>query len=163
MPLPDCRPVPRTLTARCWRKLDVTEANRRLYSVDWRPVFNSADPGEQWNYFLAVTLPIIDSLAPVKRIQVRNPTAPPVTEATKDIMTQRRAALRASDHDWYRELNRQVRSAVRRDTREEIGRRVREGGPAGGDRSACAGGRAGLPVAQCAAHYSGQAAEQAVT
>ena len=129
MPLPDCRTEPCSVTGRSWRKLDVTEANRRLYSVDWSPVFNSADPSEQWNYFLSMTLPIVDELAPVKRILVRNPTAPLVTEATKDLMTQRRAALRASDRDRYKELNRQVRSAVRRDTREEIGRRVREGGP----------------------------------
>ena len=73
--------------------------------------------------------PIVDSSAPVKRIKVRNPTAPPVTDATKELMAQRRAALRTTDRDSYRELNRQVKAAVRRDTREEIGRRVREGGP----------------------------------
>ena len=55
-----------------------------------------------------MTLPIVDSLIPVRRIQVRNPTAPPVTEATKDIMAQRRAALRASDRDRYREPAGQV-------------------------------------------------------
>ena len=44
-------------------------------------------------------------------------------------MARRRAALRASDRALYKELNRQVSSAVRRDTREELDRRVRESGP----------------------------------
>ena len=52
-----------------------------------------------------------------------------MTAATKELMARRRAALRVSDRDSYRELNRQVRSAVRRDTREDIERRVRENGP----------------------------------
>lgn len=129
MSFPDMRPAKCTLTGRNWRKMDMSEANRHLRCVDWSPVFHSADPGEQWSYFLSATLPIIDRLAPVKRVQVRNPTAPPVTAATKDLMTRRRAALRTSDRDLYKDLNRQVRSAVRRDTREEIGRRIQEGGP----------------------------------
>ena len=103
--------------------------NRRLRDTDWSPVFSSVDPAEQWDYFLSVALPIFDSLAPVRRIKVRNPTAPPVTADTKELMARRRAALRTSDRDRYKALNRQVRSAVRRDTREEIDRRVREGGP----------------------------------
>ena len=129
MSLPDCRPAQCTLTSRSWRKLDVADVNRRLQNVDWSSVYNSVDQGEQWDYFLTVTLPIIDSSAPVRRMKVHNPTAPPLTEATKDLMTWRRAALRASDRDLYKNLNRQVRSAVRRDTREEVDRRIREGGP----------------------------------
>ncbi|KAF0308634.1 hypothetical protein FJT64_020174 [Amphibalanus amphitrite] len=48
-----------------------------------------------------------DVLIPARRMHIRNPTAPPVSEATKDLMARRRAALRASDRDQYKELNRQ--------------------------------------------------------
>ncbi|KAF0289758.1 Dimethylglycine dehydrogenase, mitochondrial [Amphibalanus amphitrite] len=127
--VPGRRPAQCAVTGRCWRRLDTAEANRRLSDVDWSPVFHTADPGEQWDYFTTVTVPIVNSLAPIRRVKVRNPTAPPVTENTKGLMSQRRAALRAGDRDRYKDLNRQVRSAVRRDTREEIGRRISEGGP----------------------------------
>ena len=76
MSLPDCRPEHSTVTGRGWRNLDAAEADWRLYSVDWSPIFTSDDPSEQWDYFSSVTLSIIDELNPVKRIQMRNPTAP---------------------------------------------------------------------------------------
>ncbi|KAF0312602.1 Leucyl-cystinyl aminopeptidase [Amphibalanus amphitrite] len=65
------------------------------------------------------------SMVPEKRVRVRNPVAPPVTDATKELMAQRRAALRDGHRDAYeyKQLNRQVQSAVRRDTREELDRR----------------------------------------
>ena len=46
-------------------------------------------------------------------------------------MARRRAALRDGNRDAYKSLNRQVRSAMRRDTREEIDRRLSEAGPSG--------------------------------
>ena len=109
--------------------MDVDEANRLLNAVDWGPVFNSDCPDEQWTYLLAVARPIFDTLAPVKRRIVRNPTAPPVTDATKQLMERRRAALRDGDRDAYKGLNRQAQSAIRRDTREAIERLLREARP----------------------------------
>ena len=126
--VPEYRPPQCSITARCWGKFDVTEANRRLQSVDWEPVFTSAEPAAQWDYFVSRALPVLDSLAPLKRIKIRNPTAPPVTDATQLLMAQRRSCLRDGDRDRYRELNRQVKSAIRRDSRQDIQRRIQEGG-----------------------------------
>ena len=106
----------------------MAETGRLLRCVDWTPVFESADPEAQWDYFVGATIPIIDSLVPAKRFRVRNPNAPPVTEATKELMSRRRAALRDDDRRLYKELNRRVRAAVRRDTSEDLRRRIQTGG-----------------------------------
>ena len=130
LPLPNYRPRESAVTARCWSRLDRDEVNRLLAAVDWSPVFTSDNPEVQWDYFLAVTRPLLDTVAPIKRRKVFNPTAPFTTSDTRDLMARRRAALRARD-DSYKCLNRQVRSAIRRDTREELDRRLREAGPSG--------------------------------
>ena len=64
--------------------------------------------------FLLVTrvTGVLDELAPVRRVIIRNPTAPPVSDATKALMADRRAALRDGDRDVYKRLNRQVRSSI---------------------------------------------------
>ena len=62
---------------------------------------------------------------------IRNPTAPPVSAATRDIMTKRRAALRQQGREStiYKDLNRSVRSAIRRDRRLVLQREISERGP----------------------------------
>ena len=148
LPLPDYKPKAGAVTARCWSRLDRDEVNRLLSAVDWDPVFASDRPEVQWDYLLTVTRPILDSVAPMKRRKVHNPTAPFVTAATRDLMARRRVALREHDRDTYKALNRQVQSAIRRDTREE---RDRRGGCENRDRAACgarfsrSSGRSGRP------------------
>ena len=129
--VPAYRPKASVVSARCWSRLDAAEINRLLADADWGPVFDSDRVDAKWECFLEVTRPILDSLAPLKRRIVRNSTAPFVTSATRDLMARRRAALRDGNRDAYKSLNRQVRSAMRRDTREEIDRRLSEAGPSG--------------------------------
>ena len=71
---------------------------------------------------------ILDVHAPVRRVRVRNPRPLPLSEDTKRLMAARRAALRGSDRAAYCEFNRQVKSAVQRDTRDSLGRRIEEAG-----------------------------------
>ena len=129
IPVPDYRSKACAVTARCWSRLDSSEVNGLLGAVDWDPVYASDDAGVQWNYLLTVTRPILDQVAPLRRRRVHNPTAPFVSDNTKAIMSRRRAALRAHDRETYKDLNRQVQSAVRRDTREELDRRLRAARP----------------------------------
>ena len=67
---------------------------------------------------------------PIRSLRVRNPAAPPISAATSDLMPRGRAVLRAGGRDSieYRELNRAVRSAIRRDTRTSIEDNIRERG-----------------------------------
>ena len=96
--------------------------------VDWTPVIASGDPDAQWQYFAGQALLIPDTLAPAKRFKVCNPTAPPISEATKDLMAQRRAYLHNGDRDRYKTLNRLVRAAIREDTRLDLRRRTQDSG-----------------------------------
>ena len=43
-------------------------------------------------------LPVLDLHAPVKTVTIRNPTAPPVSTETGDLMARRRGALRVWGH-----------------------------------------------------------------
>ena len=74
------------MTARKWAGLDSAELNRRLTDVDWTPVFDSEDPAVQWDYFVSCTTHVLDELAPVRRVKIRNPTAPPVSDTTKALI-----------------------------------------------------------------------------
>lgn len=86
--------------------------------------------GDKWQHFVAAFSRVIDAHAPFRVSRRRNPTAPVVTDATRDLMQRRRQALAQHGHgsDSYRVLNRAVRSALRRDTRDDIQRRIAEGG-----------------------------------
>ena len=85
---------------------------------------------EKWHHFLHAFTRVIDTHAPYRVRRLRNPTAPVVTDATCDLMQRRRQALAQLGHHSasYSELNRAVRSALRRDTRDDIQRRIAEGG-----------------------------------
>ena len=74
---------------------------------------------------------VLNQHAPIKTVTIRNPTAPPVSSETSDLMSRRRGALRVWGHgsSEYRRLNRAVRSAIRRDTRADVCRRIEEQGP----------------------------------
>ena len=122
---------PTVISSRSFNRLDVAALNHDLQLVDWENVFSSTTVGEQWDTFLTNFLPIIDDHAPLKRLTIRNPTAPPLSAATRDLMSQRRAALRRSGRQSseYRGVNRLVRAEVRRDRRAEIQRDISERGP----------------------------------
>ncbi|KAF0313088.1 hypothetical protein FJT64_001673 [Amphibalanus amphitrite] len=98
---------------------------------DWSDVFTSETVDGKWRAFLSLYIPVLDKHAPIRSRKVHNPSAPPVTAATKDLMASRRGALRTlgRDSSEYRDLNRSVRSAIRRDTRLAIESRIREQGP----------------------------------
>ena len=85
----------------------------------------------KWQLFLNMFSPVLDHHAPMKFVTIRNPTAPPVSSETSDLMARRRGALRVWGHgsSEYRRLNRAVRSAIRRDTRADVCRRIEERGP----------------------------------
>ena len=113
---------------RCWRNIDYEALNEQLRSVDWMPLFRSYNPEEQTGFFLHQMSQLLDQHAPVRRIKIRNPRAPPITDATKALMSERRAAKRDGDESRYSELNRSVRAAVLRDNRLDISRRIHEAG-----------------------------------
>ena len=130
-----CLPIQRrkavTVRTRSVRRIDTPSFHLDLMAANWSPVIRCGGVTEQWDTFSRIFTPILDQHAPIRDITIRNPTAPPVTDATKDLMARRRQALRdhGRDSHVYRDLNRTVRSAIRRDSRNDIDRRIKEAGP----------------------------------
>ena len=149
--VPRTRRKPIVTQSRCLRRLDQEAFLNDLFCADWGCVFILPTVSEKWDAFLSTFLPILDKHAPMRSVRVRNPAAPPISPATSDLMSRRRAALSAGGRDSaeYRDLNRAVRSGIRRDTRESIEHRIRERGPSSiwqSIRGVVGGKRSGTPV-----------------
>ena len=129
--VPKLRLKPTSILSRSFKRLDHSALIYDLNDVDWDYVFTSETISDQWDAFLSIFLHVFNAHAPIKRVSIRNPTAPPVSAATRDLMSQRRAALRRSGRKSteYKDLNRSVRTAVRRDRRVELRREIGERGP----------------------------------
>ena len=137
--------------SRCLKTLNQDDFLLDLHHADWSTIYSMATVSEKWGGFMSIFMPILDKHAPMRSVRVRNPAAPPISAATSDLMSRRRAALRTSGRDSveYRELNRAVRSAIRYDTRTSIEDSIRERGPRyvwQSIRSVVGGKRSGTPV-----------------
>ena len=128
--IPRFRPRPTTVRSRCFRRVDPELIIPDVLRADWRNVYYSPSVTLKWDYFLATFMPIIDAHAPLRNVKIRNPRAPVISEATKTLIRRRRAALAAHGHQStvYKEANRAVRAAIRRDNRDDVARRIREDG-----------------------------------
>ena len=121
-----------TVQTRSFKHLNLFDFHADHRHVDWSDVLNSQSVSAQWNAFLVRFLPVLNLHAPVKSFRIRNPSAPPVSQSTRDLMARRRGALRVWGHGSaeYRDLNRAVRSAIRRDVKDDVCRRIVDQGPA---------------------------------
>ena len=123
--IPRHRAKPTVVNCRPLKRVNVTELHASLHRADWQAVYREGRCSDQWERFLAIFIPILDRYAPMKRVSIRNPDAPHVSEATRDLMCRRRAAREArrdgdsGSAEEYRSLNRAVKSAIRRDVRED--------------------------------------------
>ena len=133
--IPRPRAKPTVVNCRPLKWVNVTELHASLHRADWQAVYREGRCSGQWERFLAIFRPILDRYAPMRRITIRNPDAPHVSETTRDLMCRRRAAREAwrdgddSSADEYRSLNRAVKSAIRRDVRENLCQRIVDQGP----------------------------------
>ena len=120
-----------TVQTRSVTSIDLSSFYADLRRVDWTPIFSVPSVSHKWQLFLNMFSPVLDHHAPMKSVTIRDPTAPPVSSETSDLMARRRGALRVWGHgsSEYRRLNRAVRSAIRRDTRADVCRRIEERGP----------------------------------
>ena len=130
--VPRIRDKPISVMSRCLKRINYQTFQDHLLLTDWGAVFRSVSVTEKWEEFLSLFIPILDHHAPMKKVTIRNPTAPLVSVATKDLMKRRRRALRDMGRDSckYRQLNRSVRAVIRNDTRNDIQNRINEQGPA---------------------------------
>ena len=129
--VPRPRTTPVTVRSRSLKRIDTAAFLYDLSRANREQVFTCHSVSDQWNAFLESFLPILDQHAPYKTMPIRNPKAPPVSPATRDLMARRREALAVwgRGSSVYRDLNRAVRSGIRRDRRTDIQRRINEQGP----------------------------------
>ena len=129
--IPKYRAKPSYIMSRRLHRMNVLAFQTSLYYTDWSPVFSRVGVADQWSAFLDLFLPILDLHAPLKRIKIHNPSAPPVSDTTLRLMAQRRGLLaRGARTPALLALDKRVKSAIRRDVRQDIARRVGEQGPA---------------------------------
>ena len=120
----------RTVTTRCLSRVPISALHNDLLRADWRPVYDSPTVTLKWNNFMDAFLPIVDLHAPLRTIRIRNARAPLLTDASRCLLSRRRAVLASHGHGSteYKQLNRAARSAIRRDNCQEVQRRIREEG-----------------------------------
>ena len=102
-----------------------------LCHTDWSPVYSRVGLTDQWSAFTQLLSAIVDYHAPLQRLKIRNPSAPPASDSTLRLMAQRRGLLaREGRTPAFLTLDKQVKSAIRSDVRNDIASRVRRQGPA---------------------------------
>ena len=117
------------IRTRILRGIDRDSLFRDLHLVDWSGIFNCQSVADMWSHVIYRLLPVLDRHAPLKTMVVRNPGAPAVTPATLALMANRRGVLRREGRSpAFRELDRRVRSAIRRDSRANKEERLRTQG-----------------------------------
>ena len=122
-----CRTRPTRISSRSLKRVDCFALLDDLCRLDWSAVFNSVSVADMWSYFTARLLPVINMHAPTRIISIRNPAAPAVTTETLKLMSQRRGVLRREGKSpAFRDLDRRVRSAIRRDCRADIEEKLRD-------------------------------------
>ena len=121
----------RYVESRCLTRLNIVDFNISLVHTDWSQVFSCVEVADQWTAFLHFLLPVLDHHAPVRRLKLHNPSAPPASDATLRLMAQRRGLLaRDGRTPAFLALDKRVKSAIRRDIRNDIASRVGRQGPA---------------------------------
>ena len=120
-----------TVECRAMSRIDDADFNWSLSMSDWSGVYRADCPDVKWAAFLAVFAPLLDSVAPLRRVRLPPPGAPRVTDATRELLARRRALLSpsAAGRAEYKVVNRQCRAAIRRDHAAYFADRLREAGP----------------------------------
>ena len=117
--------------SRCLNRVDFDQFNYVLVNADWSLIYQCASTSDKWLSFLEVFIPHLNAVAPVRRINVRNPSAPPVSADTRVLMARRRVALAHGSRAEYKAANRLTRAAIRRDCRDHIRKQISEAGHSG--------------------------------
>ena len=98
IPRPCAKPTVVNWAAKAGECENVTELYASLHRSDWQAVYRGGRCSDQWERFLATFRPILDHHAPIRRIAIRNPDAPHVSEARRDLSAIARARVLRSGY-----------------------------------------------------------------
>ena len=128
---PRTKVKPPTTETRLINRVDSTDFNITLADTDWGSVFAANGPTAKWDHFTRIFTTLLDTVAPLRRVRRHAASIVRVTESTRALLAERRAALAAGqpERDNYKAINRRCRAAVRRDSREHLQQRLTGAGP----------------------------------
>ena len=122
------KPKPFIITCRATSEINWDALKLDLALTDWDQATTAATVEIKSRKFTELFMTAVNSHAPMKRVSIKNATAPPLTAPTLRLLARRREAERNGGETLYRLLNKQCRAAIRKDCRENIARILREGG-----------------------------------
>ena len=106
---------PRIIRKRIFKHFQPIKFIEELKRISWWPVYSCTDVDEAVRIFTEKVQSVLDSLAPVKTVQVRTNYAPWISKTTLEMMKERdtaqhRATTTKLDTDWayYCQLRNQV-------------------------------------------------------
>ena len=77
-----------------------------VHCTDWDVVVRRDETCErQWECLCTEMNRILDIHAPVRRFRVHNPSPPPVSDDTLELMAQRKNAKKTGSPETYKQLN----------------------------------------------------------
>ena len=91
-----------------------------LRTVDWSPVFNCLDVNEAWTHFTDLFMPIVDKLAPLKKVRLKQRSEPWFSSEILELIKERdeiyKLCAKSSTPDLEnkrRELRNQVQTEIK--------------------------------------------------
>ena len=112
------------VTCRATSKVNWDALKLSLVLTDWNQVTAATTVEVKASQFAELFMTAVNAHAPLKRITIRNQTAPPLTAPTLQLLARRREAERSGEETIYKLLNRQCRAAIRRDCRQNVTQRL---------------------------------------
>ena len=124
------KPVPTTISCRSFSKINWDALRFDLVMSNWDPMNELVTLDSKSEVFTDLFMSVFNHHAPLKTVTIKHHTALPLTADTIQLLGRRRAAARGDRELTYDLLNRQCRSAIRRDCRDDVTRKLRERGGA---------------------------------
>ena len=122
---------PRFVKKRSYKNFQPEYYLSLINAMNWWDLYSCEDPEQAVNIFTTKLNMILDEVAPIKRIQVRNKYAPWLSNATKALITERdlaqkKAAESNDDEDWkqFRKMRNQINNKLKMEKRQWQARRL---------------------------------------
>ena len=122
------KPKPKVVTCRAWSKVSWEAVRLDLALSELDQTSHLITLEERSNAFTDIVMSVFNAHAPVKTIRIRRQSSLPLKADTLQLLSRRRAAERNGSHFMYKQLNKQCKSAIRRDCRDDVIEQLRERG-----------------------------------
>jgi hypothetical protein len=111
-----------TVSMRSLKKYSVEEFEKRLNEVDWTQIYDIVNVDEAWTKFKNLLITVIDSIAPVKQVRIKQRSEPWLTSSILLLIKERDKLLSTfkknrQDPDLYK-MYCKVRNQVQRDVKK---------------------------------------------